>query len=54
MDKAREVVNLVGWMIHDGQKYAQPLQYAPLSRTAQEKAELLLKSVNYGGAPLLK
>ncbi len=54
MDKAKAVVTLVWWMVHEGQKYAEPLQYAPLSRNAQEKAEKLLKSVTYGGAPLLK
>jgi len=47
-------VNLVWWMIHDGQKYAEPMQYAPLSHNAQERAEKLLKSVNYGGAALEK
>jgi phosphate transport system substrate-binding protein len=54
MDKAKAVVNLVWWMIHDGQKYAEPLDYAPLSRSAQEKAERLLESITYGGTPLLK
>jgi phosphate transport system substrate-binding protein len=54
MDKAKAVVNLVGWMIHDGQKYAEPMQYAPLSRNAEEKAEKLLKSINYGGTALAK
>jgi phosphate transport system substrate-binding protein len=54
MDKAKAVVTLVWWMTHEGQKYAEPMQYAPLSRNAQEKAEKLLKSVNYGGAALVK
>jgi len=54
LDKAKSVVSLVWWMIHEGQKYAEPMQYAPLSRSAQEKAEKLVKSVNYGGTPLVK
>jgi phosphate transport system substrate-binding protein len=54
MDKAKAVVTLVGWMTHEGQKYAEPMQYAPLSRNAQEKAEKLLKSVSYGGTALVK
>ena len=41
-------------MIHDGQKYAEPLQYAPLLQNAEEKAEKLLKSINYGGTALVK
>ena len=54
MDKARAAVTLVWWMVHDGQKYAEPMQYAPLARNAQERAEKLLKSVTYGGTPLVK
>ncbi len=54
MDKAKAVVTLVGWMVHEGQKYVEPMQYAPLSRSAQEKAEKLLRSVNYGGTALMK
>jgi phosphate transport system substrate-binding protein len=54
LEKARSVANLVWWMIHDGQKYAEPLQYAPLSKNALEKAEKILKSLNYGGVSLVK
>ena len=54
MDKARAAVTLVWWMVHEGQKYAEPMQYAALSRNAQERAEKLLKSVNFGGTPLVK
>ena len=54
MDKAKAVAMLVSWMTHEGQKYAEPMQYAPLSKNAQEKAEKLLKSVNYGGTALVK
>ena len=52
--KARDLVNLVWWMNHEGQKYAEPMQYAPLSRTAAEKAEKLIKSVTYGGKQVMK
>ena len=41
-------------MTHEGQKYAEPLQYAPLSKVAQEKAEKLLKSITYGGKEVMK
>jgi phosphate transport system substrate-binding protein len=53
-EKAKAVVNLVSWMIHEGQKYAEPLQYAPLSKAAVEKADKLLKSITYGDARLIK
>ncbi len=54
MEKARTVAELVWWMTHDGQKYAEPMQYAPLSKNAREKAEKLIKSLNYNGTSLMK
>ena len=39
--KADAVANLAWWMIHDGQKYATPLEYAPLKGVAVKKAEAL-------------
>ncbi len=53
-DKARTLVRLAWWMTHEGQKYAEPLQYAPLSKAAQEKAERLIKSVTYAGKAVMK
>lgn len=50
--KARELLKLIWWMIHDGQKYAEPLEYAPLSQKAVAKAEALIKSVTYAGKPV--
>jgi phosphate transport system substrate-binding protein len=50
--KARELLTLIWWMIHDGQKYAEPLEYAPLSQEAVSRAEALLKSVTYAGKPV--
>jgi phosphate transport system substrate-binding protein len=47
--KVVEMLKLLGWMIHDGQKYAEPLDYAPLPQGAVKKAESVLKSVTYGG-----
>ncbi len=52
--KAKELVKLVSWMIHEGQKYAEPMQYAPLSKKAVAKAEALLKSVTYEGKAVMK
>jgi phosphate transport system substrate-binding protein len=53
-DKAKALLHLVWWMTHEGQKYAEPLQYAPLSRAAQEKAENQIKSVTYGGKTIME
>jgi phosphate transport system substrate-binding protein len=51
--KAGALTKLVWWMTHEGQKYAEPMHYAPLSKTAADKAERLIKSVTYGSAPLM-
>ncbi len=53
-EKAMAVVNLLWWMSHEGQKYAEPLHYAPLSQAAVGKAEKLIKSITYNGNPLMK
>jgi phosphate transport system substrate-binding protein len=54
LEKARTVADLVWWMTHEGQKYAEPLQYAPLSKNAREKAQKILGSLNYNGTSLVK
>ncbi len=51
--KAGELAKLLWWMIHDGQKYAAPLEYAPLPKAAVAKAEALLRSVAFGSEPLV-
>jgi len=53
-DKAKTLVSLLWWMTHEGQKYAEPLHYAPLSKAAAAKAEKLIKSITYNGSPLMK
>jgi phosphate transport system substrate-binding protein len=52
MEKAKEVVKLLWWMTHEGQKYVAPLDYAPLPKAAVEKSEVLIKSITYDGKPL--
>ena len=52
--KARELVRLLRWMTHEGQKYAEPMQYAPLSKRAVEKAEAQIKSITYNGRNVMK
>ncbi len=51
-EKAEELVKLLWWMTHAGQKYAEPLDYAPLSEAAQARAEALIKSITYKEKPV--
>jgi phosphate transport system substrate-binding protein len=53
-EKAKEVVKLLWWMTHEGQKYAEPLDYAPLSKKAVEKAEKIIKSISYKSSVVMK
>jgi phosphate transport system substrate-binding protein len=43
------VVKLLWWNIHDGQKYCNDLNYAPLSPAAVAVAEKILKSATFDG-----
>jgi phosphate transport system substrate-binding protein len=52
--KAKELVKLLWWMTHEGQKYTEPLEYAPLSKKAVEKAERLIKSISYNSRVVMK
>ena len=51
--KADAVANLVWWMIHEGQQFALPLEYAPLKGAALKKAEALVKKIKVNGRPVL-
>jgi len=53
-EKAKESVKLLWWMTHEGQKYTEPLEYAPLSKKAVEKAEKLIKSISYKSSVVMK
>ena len=53
-DRANKLVKLLWWNIHEGQKYCEPLNYAPLSPSATTVAENILKSATYDGKPLLQ
>lgn len=52
LDKSKVTVELVKWMITSGQKYAEPLLYAPLPSEAASAALGRLKKVNFGGKSL--
>jgi phosphate transport system substrate-binding protein len=47
--QARELVDLIWWMTHDGQRFCKPLEYAPLPPEVVAKAERIIKSITYGG-----
>jgi len=51
--KAKMVLNLLWYNIHEGQKNCEPLNYAPLSKSAVKVAEQILKSATYGSKPIL-
>ena len=53
-EKAEELLKLLWWMIHDGQQFAELLHYSPLSKSAVQKSEAILRSVLYSGSPVLK
>ena len=52
--KGDAVAQLAWWMIHDGQKFATPLEYAPLKGAAVKKAEALLKKIKVNNQIVLK
>lgn len=52
-EKAREMLRLLSWMIHDGQQFSGPLYYAALSPAAVSTGEAILGSVTYDGRKIL-
>jgi len=52
--KSETLINMLWWVLHEGQALAKPLHYAPLPDEAVKKGEAILKSVTYNGIPLLK
>ena len=53
-EKAEALVKMLHWMVKDGQKFVEPLQYSALSPEAVAKSEKIIRSMTYGGAPILK
>jgi phosphate transport system substrate-binding protein len=51
---AETLVKLLWWMVHRGQEYAEPLDYAPLPAPAVTKAEKIIGSIMYNGEPIWK
>jgi phosphate transport system substrate-binding protein len=53
-DRAEALAKMLKWVISDGQKFAESLHYAPLSKEAAAKAEKIVRSMTYSGTPILK
>jgi phosphate transport system substrate-binding protein len=52
-ERAKALSKALWWMAHEGQKYTEPLHYAPLPPEASKKAEKIIKSMTYNGSPIL-
>ena len=51
--RAKELLQLIWWNIHIGQKNCVPLNYAPLSSAAVKVSEKILKSATFAGKAIL-
>ena len=51
--KGKALVNFLRWAIHDGQRYAPALLYAPLPAPVVKMLEAKIEQVTYQGKPLL-
>jgi len=51
-DKGKALVDFLWWGIHDGEKFAKELQYAPLPAEIVKRAEAKINSITSGGKPL--
>jgi phosphate transport system substrate-binding protein len=54
LDKVTKMLKLIQWMIHDGQQFSGPLNYAPLSAGAVAVGDAQLKSVTFDGKSVLQ
>lgn len=52
--KGRALVKFIWWALHDGERYARELLYAPLPPEVLAKVEARLRTVSYQGKPLLE
>ncbi|MBX5481691.1 MAG: phosphate ABC transporter substrate-binding protein PstS [Myxococcaceae bacterium] len=50
--KGQSLVKFLWWATHDGQKFATPLDYAPLPKPVVEKVERKLKTLTVQGKPV--
>ncbi len=52
-ETAEDLVRMLSWITHDGQKYAPPLRYVPLPRAIVKKTESVVRSITYNGVVVL-
>jgi phosphate transport system substrate-binding protein len=50
--KGKALVEFLWWAVHDGQKFASPLDYAPLPQAVVEKVAGTIKSLTVQGKPV--
>jgi phosphate transport system substrate-binding protein len=50
--RARALVEFIWWAVHDGQRLATPLDYAPLPEAVVKKVEARLKTLTAQGRPI--
>lgn len=50
--KGKAVVDFLWWGLHEGEKFAKDLQYAPLPADIVKRAEAKISSITAGGKPL--
>lgn len=50
--KGKALADMLWWGVHDGQKYAKDLLYAPLPADVVKKAEAMIKSITFQGQPM--
>lgn len=53
-ERAEALAKLLFWSVNEGQKYVEPLQYAPLAKEARAKANKIVRSITWNGSPMLK
>jgi phosphate transport system substrate-binding protein len=53
-EQAEILLELMWWVIHEGQELAEPMHYAPLPGEAVVKSEALLRSVTFNGTAIRK
>ncbi len=51
--KGKALVRFLWWAVHEGQKYAPDLLYAPLPAPVVRMVEAKIRQITYGGKPLL-
>jgi phosphate transport system substrate-binding protein len=50
--KGKVLVDFLWWGIHDGEKFAKELQYAPLPEEIVKRTEAIIDGISSGGKPL--